>query len=152
MIAFRLQPSERRARPALEYRVEDHAFGVDEPNCESLTSVTVNEVELHLAGDGRICCVSGYCPREGWLRTRFSPPASEWADLLVDPPHPIPVGAAMTVNAIDDRWPAHHNLFGWVCIGDPSVRGDRAAEFAPGCIAVLDGVSLRSLWLHPVMR
>jgi len=38
---------------------------------------------------------------------------------------------------------------GWVCIGTPGTHNKNMVEFAPGCVATMNGQELIALWLHP---
>jgi len=113
----------------------------------------VNTVQLWFDDDGRILFVDGYCPQQGWLQTPHHVPTYINAGLLVVNPEPKSVqsGTAVRLNDLSNQWQVHVNTKGWVCIGDPADHGDEAIEFAPNCVAVLNGDSLVALWLRPVM-
>jgi hypothetical protein len=131
----------------VDYFAEDHAFDV-RPRPASDASVCVNDLELWIDAD-HVLYLTGYCPRQGWRPRPLHPPRAVRAGLQILDVELKP-GIPLPINSREDRWPVHVNgAVGWVCIGDPDVKGE-AVEFAEGCVAVLDGERLVALWLHPL--
>lgn len=133
----------------LVYRRTEYSFDVI-PFPELLdTSISINELELHLDHQNRVVCVTGYCPFPSWRRTTFSPPDSNPGGLVVDTPQKISPGTSIGLNDSSTRWPVFFDSNGWVCLGNPGNRGQKGIEFGRGMVAVLEGEELKALWLHP---
>jgi hypothetical protein len=132
----------------LVYRREDFAFAFEGAAPALDVWVLVNDVELAFESEsGRIVTASGYCPYHGWRTTALRVPASVRKAVVVAAERLPPPGAALCLS--DQRWPVFVDpAKGWVCIGEPMLSGC-GAEFAPGCVAMLQGRSLGALWLHP---
>lgn len=134
----------------LVYRPDDYAFSAEPRPHNRSSSVLVNDLELIVDGPGgQVVLVEGYCPYQSWAVARLAPPASERAGLRVAGVEFLP-GVA---NELDDPrtrdWPVSVDPeSGWLCIGDRTAR-HQGVEFAPGCVAVLDGETLVALWLRP---
>jgi hypothetical protein len=68
-------------------------------------------------------------------------------DGSIDKP-PIP-GISYQINETE-RWPFFINKKkGWVCIGSPNIKNKQLIEFAPNCIATMEGQEIIAVWLHP---
>jgi hypothetical protein len=151
MISFGLSPDVCSSDLQLVYRRREYSFdiaGPHPPECKA--SISVNEVQMEYGDDMHVRCVTGYCPYQGWKETDWSPPCYCKAGLVVVNPQEIIPGVAVAVNPTT-RWAVHVNREGWVCLGEPSERGQKAIEFAPTCVAVLNGGKLVGLWLCPLM-
>ncbi len=62
---------------------------------------------------------------------------------------PIVPGISYRLNE-NSRWPIYVNKKkGWVCLGAPKIQGKELIEFAPDCVATMDGQELIAVWLHP---
>lgn len=152
MISFATVPDTHNRGCHLVYRRSEYAFDTEGPRPpECKASISINEVQLEYGDDKRVRCVTGYCPYQGWKSTSWSPPDYSIAALIVLSPQKITAGAATGLNDLNSRWPVYINAEGWVCLGEPSERGEQAVEFAPGSVAVLRGDTLVALWLRPAM-
>jgi hypothetical protein len=153
MISFGVDNIPTRRNVQLVYRRDEFAFDTDgprPPECKAF--ITINEVQLEYGDDKLVLCVTGYCPYQGWLETKLSPPNYSSAGLRIIRPETVIPGVGIGINDLNSRWPVHANREGWVCLGDPSERGERAIEFAPSSVAVLRGDALVALWLRPLMQ
>lgn len=152
MISLGTIPGTYNQGVQLVYQRGEYAFDTEGPRPpKSRASISVNEVQLEYGDDKIVRCVAGYCPYQTWKYTSFSPPDYFSAALVVLSPQVLAAGAAVGINDQNSRWPVYINSEGWVCLGEPSERGEQAVEFAPGSVAVLRGDTLVALWLLPAM-
>jgi hypothetical protein len=146
--------SQQVSNSALVYRAKEYAFNAEPRPTDADTSLSINDVELMVDGrDKRVVFVTGFCPYQSWRPARLTVPRVRRAALRVEADRELQPGVSTRLNAREDRWPVLVDArTGWVCLEKP---GDRvggeldAVEFAPGCVAVLDGGDLVALWLHP---
>jgi len=101
--------------------------------------------------DGRVLCVTGYCPHTSWLPAGLGPPDSAHAELYAVTDETLKAGVGLSVNDYPESiWTVRIDLTKeWLCIGDPDYAGG-GIEFMPGCIAVLRNGALLALWLKPM--
>lgn len=148
---FEVQPGVETLEITVIYRPQEYSFGVERqhgPLPTAFTSVQVNELQLEVDEQGRVLYVDGYCPNMGWSETEAAPPSARRAALFVKDVNFL---AGVSVVVSTSRWPVSVNSnLGWVCIGEQfSSAASSAVEFATGCVAVMDGNSLKSVWLKP---
>jgi hypothetical protein len=144
--------SQQVSNSALVYRAKEYAFNAEPRPTDADTSV--NDVELMVDGrDNRVVFVTGFCPYQSWRPAHLRVPRVRRAALRVEADRELQPGVSTRLNAREDRWPVLVDArTGWVCLEKPSERvvGELdAVEFAPGCVAILDGGELVALWLHP---
>jgi hypothetical protein len=133
----------------LVYRSEDYSFDVEPLNERGISSIMINELQLEIDDDARIIYVWGYCPLIKYDEIDAFPQMYHSGSLiaLLDSP-PVP-GISYRLNE-DKRWSVYINKKkGWVCIGDPKMDDKQLIEFAPDCIATMDGLEIIAVWLHP---
>ncbi len=138
----------------LVYRPRDLAFDAEPRRFDADTSLSVNDLELMVDGrDNRVVFLTGYCPHQAWKPATLSVPRFRRVGLVVESERDMQPGVSTRLNTRDARWPVFVDATsGWVCLERPGSRGaaeTAAVEFAPGCVAVLDGGQLVALWLHP---
>lgn len=148
---FEFNPNEEILNVLVIYRPQEGSFDVETPHASlpsAFTSVQVNELQLQLDEQGRVLYADGYCPHFGWCETQATPPSTHRAALFVKD---VDFVAGVSVALSTSRWPVSVNRkMGWVCIGEQRPSASCSAiEFATGCIALVDGGSLKSIWLKP---
>lgn len=146
---FNIQAPQEDQNFSLIYRAEDYSFDI-EPLCGTGdTSIMINELQLEIDYEGKVMYVWGLCPLMHYKDTNILPQKYQKHTLvaMLDKP-PIP-GISYRLNE-DGRWPIFINKKkGWVCLGNPEINDRQLVEFAPDCIATMDGQELIGLWLHP---
>jgi hypothetical protein len=136
------------AAGTLVYREQDYAFDFEGAPSTTDASVLVNDVQLGFDRDtGQVCVAWGFCPYQGWRASTLSVPTFAKTALVIRAERLPPPGAALRLT--EQPWAVYVDAAnGWVCIGEPALLGV-GAEFAPGCVAILDDRALVALWLHP---
>lgn len=145
------RPDHKALDISVTYNPQEYSFAVkmrQGPLPSTFTSLQVNELQLQADEHGRVLYTDGYCPHVSWSETRANPPRAYRGALFIRDVELVP-GASIAVS--DLRWPVSVNReTGWVCVGDQvASRSCDAVEFAAHTIAVLDGGSLKSIWLEP---
>ncbi len=154
MVKLVIDRSKALSNTVLVYRPEDRAFGA-EPRPNYVDSwVTLNDLELMVDGrDNRVVFVAGYCSHRSWRPARLDVPHFQRGALLVEFDPELTPSVSTSLNAHQPPWPALVDArAGWVCLEKPGARPAselEAAEFAPGCVAVLEDGHLSALWLRP---
>jgi hypothetical protein len=93
--------------------------------------------------------VWGLCPLIEYEETDEAPHEYKANSLVALLDKPPVLGISYRLNE-NGRWPIYINKKkGWVCIGNPKIRGKQLIEFAPSCVASMDGQELIAVWLHP---
>lgn len=135
----------------LRYRAADYAFATEPRPITSGASLTINEIELMLDDLARVVAVEGYCPHPGWRKSVLHAPVSRPGILHVISETAVTPGVAVGIQSTAYRWAVLVDpASGWVRLGYDAPENDRdGVEFAPGAVAVLNGNSLRALWLRP---
>ncbi len=155
MIQFVVESSSKITDGSLVYLPTDYAFSAKPRPQSTDSSACVNTLQLMVErGTSRVVFVEGYCPHPGWTIRRLAPPGSKRAGLRIVGVE-FERGVAVPLNSYPENlWPTWVDpSTGWVCLerpGEQASVGCTAVEFAPGCVAVLDGGTLASLWLHPL--
>ena len=146
---FLIQEPQTDQKFSLVYREEDYSFDIEPHDGSGFTSILINDLRLEIDERGRIMYVWGLCPLINYEETNAAPQNYKVNSLIVllDKP-PIP-GVSYRLNE-DDRWLIYINKKkGWICIGNPKTEVTQMIEFAPNCVATLDGQELIAVWLHP---
>jgi hypothetical protein len=147
---FEVNPRLEPIEVSVVYKSDEYSFSVETNFAlpPAFTSVQVNEVQLELDREGRVLYADGYCPHTGWSEMQSNPPGARRGGLFV---RDILFAAGVSIRISKERWPVGMNQqTGWVCIGEQLQLGASCAvEFAADSIAVLEGGSLKALWLKP---
>lgn len=99
--------------------------------------------------EGKIIYVWGLCPLVKYIETEKAPQKYKSHTLSVLLNKPLIPGVSYRLNQ-ERRWPIYINKKkGWVCLGDPNTENKNLVEFAPDCVATLEGENLTAIWLHP---
>jgi len=133
---------------SLVYRAEDYSFDVEPLNGTGDTSIMINDLQLEIDHDGKIMYVWGLCPLIKYVEINEFPIKYKIGSLiaLLDKP-PVP-GISYRLN--EERWMVYVNKKKrWICLGNPEITDKQLVEFAPGCIAAMNGQELVAIWLHP---
>ena len=146
---FYIQESPNNRKNILVYREEEHSFD-GKPRCEDgVASVSINCLQLKIDETGKILYVCGYCPLMLHEKTREAPKKYEPKGLCVSFGQKIERGISRAVTKAMG-WPVYRNeKKGWVCLGDPKIKGKLLIEFAPDCVAALKEEELHAVWLRP---
>jgi hypothetical protein len=146
---FLVQERQKNQNFSLVYRKEDYSFDTEPLDGSGFTSIMINDLQLEIDDEGRIIYVWGLCPLINHEETNEMPESYQSNSLvavLASPPIP---GISYRLNE-RDRWKIYINKKrGWVCIGNPKTKNRQLIEFAPNCIATMDGQELIAIWLHP---
>lgn len=146
---FLIEKSQKKQNFSLIYRNNDHSFDIEPHTGSGFTSIMINDLQLEIDEDGKICCVWGFCPLIIYEETNEIPQNYQSNDLVVILEKTPTAGVSQRLNE-DRRWPIYINKKkGWVCIGDPEAKSKQMVEFAPGCVAAMIGQNLFAIWLHP---
>lgn len=133
----------------LVYRDEEYSFDVEPSQQGEGRSVLINDLHLELADDDTVLYVWGVCPLMACQEVTEFPRNYRRRFLRILAGVSLSPGISYRVNA-GEAWPVHCNrALGWICIGSSILEERTQIEFAPGCIAILDGGGLVALWLHP---
>jgi hypothetical protein len=146
---FRIQEPQEDQNFSLLYRAEDYSFDREPHDGTGFTSIMINNLQLEIDDEGKIIYVWGLCPLINYIETDEDPQGYKPYSLvaLLDKP-PIP-GISYRLNE-ESRWPIYINKKkGWVCLGNPKTKDRQLIEFAPNCVATMDGQELIAVWLHP---
>lgn len=146
---FLIQEPQEDQNFSLIYRNEDYSFDREPHDGTGFTSIMINDLQLEIDEEGKIIYVWGLCPLILHEETNEVPSeykACSLVALLNRPPVP---GISYRLNE-DKRWPIYINKKkGWVCLGNPETKNKQLIEFAPNCVATMDGQELIAVWLHP---
>ena len=131
------------------YRHEEYSFDVEESiEGHDFTSIMVNDLQLEINDEGKIIYVWRLCPLIEFAKTDEFPREYKSCNLvaILDKP-PIP-GISYRINETE-RWPIYINKKkGWVCIESPNTKNKQLIEFAPNCVATMEGQEIVAVWLH----
>ncbi len=134
---------------SLVYRAEDYSFDVEPLDGSGDTSIMINDLQFEIDHEGKIMYVWGLCPLIEYNETDEAPKNYEFNSLVVLLDKPLMPGISYRLNE-KERWPIYINKEkGWVCLGNPEVKSKQLIEFAPNCVATMDGQELIAVWLHP---
>lgn len=146
---FLIQEPQSDQHFSLVYRPEDYSFDIEPLDGSGGTSIMINDLQLEIDHEGKILYVWGLCPLIKYQETDEVPhkyKAQSLVAVLNKPPVP---GISYRLNE-DKRWPIYINKKkGWVCLGNPKTKDKKLIEFAPNCVATMDGQELTAVWLHP---
>lgn len=157
-LRFEILTSPLSVRGCLRYVREDYAFNfrMDVGEQErfgkgSTTSFVVNTLQLEVAVDSSLCLyVWGYCPMGRWEQSLLSPPIGQTGSLRASHGKPLEHGVAVGLEQMMPATAWFDPDSGWFCIGNKeSAAGVESVEFATGCLAVIVGGRLSSLWIKP---
>lgn len=146
---FLIEKNQKKQNFSLVYRKDEHSFDI-EPHTESgFTSVMINDLQLEIDAEGRVSYVWGVCPLLTCEKTNEIPQNYQTNRLIAIPERALIPGVSQRLNE-DGRWTVYINREkGWVCIGDPDTKNKQMIEFAPDCVAAMNGQELTAVWLHP---
>ncbi len=146
---FFIQESQEDQNFFLVYRSEDYSFDIEPLDGSGDTSIMINELQLEIDHEGKIMYAWGYCPLAKHEETNEFPHGYKRHSLVASLDKPLVPGISFRLNE-DRRWPIYINKKkGWVCLGNPNTKDKQLIEFAPNCIATMDGKELIAVWLHP---
>jgi Immunity protein 26 len=113
------------------------------------TAILINDIEFEVNTEGRITVLCGYCPLTSAGKTKNFPKKYKRSALYVS--FEGDDGSADSrILTKKGQWPVHINeKKGWVCLGNPELKGLQLIEFGPDCIASLKGEDLVAIWLQP---
>ena len=146
---FLIQEPQEEQNFSLVYRPEDYSFDREPHDGTGFTSIMINDLQLEIDDEGKVMYVWGLCPLIQYEKTDAFPLKYKACSLIaiLDKP-PVP-GISYRLNE-DRRWSIYINKKrGWVCLGDPETKDKQLVEFAPHCIATMNGQELIAVWLHP---
>ncbi len=146
---FLIQEPQEDQNFLLVYRDEDYSFDREPHDETGFTSIIINDLQLEIDNEGKILYVWGLCPLIKYTETEEAPRKYKAHSLvaLLDKP-PVP-GISYRLNQ-NQRWMVYINRKkGWICVGNPETKDKQLIEFAPNCIATMDGQELIAVWLHP---
>lgn len=132
----------------MTYDANEFGFGIAPKVMEIDFGLTLNTLELTVAGDDRkVIEVLGFCGYKEWIISKFNIPKYMEGSLKVIDNLESGVGSYCIRK---ETSPIFVNVqTGWLCIGDPQKEGF-AVEFINNCVAVLDNDNeFLSLWLKP---
>jgi len=146
---FIIQEPQEDQNFSLVYRPEDYSFDIDPLDGTGDTSIMINDLQLEIDHEGKIMYVWGLCPLTKCKEIDefpFKYKAGSLVALLDKPPI---LGISYRLNE-DSLWPIYiNNKKGWVCLGNPTTKNKELIEFAPNCVATMEGQELIGVWLHP---
>ncbi|MDR3624159.1 MAG: hypothetical protein P4L16_03345 [Chlamydiales bacterium] len=146
---FLIQKPQKDQNFSLIYRPEDYSFDVEPLNGTGDTSIMINDLQLEIDHEGKIMYVWGLCPLIKYEKTDEFPFKYKTGSLVALLDKPPVLGISYRLNE-DQRWPIYINRKkGWVCLGNPKTKDKQLIEFAPNCVATMDGQELIAVWLHP---
>ena len=146
---FLIQDPQKDQNFSLVYRPEDYSFDVEPFDGTGDTSIMINDLQMEIDHEGKIMYVWGLCPLIKYEETGEFPCKYKSASLVAVLDKPLIPGISFRLNK-DRRWPIYINRKkGWVCIGDPKIKDKQLIEFAPNCVAAMDGQEFIAVWLHP---
>ena len=146
---FLIQEPQEDQNFTLVYRDEDYSFDREPHDGIGFASIMINDLQLEINDEGKVMYVWGLCPLTQYKETQEVPQKYKPHSLvaLLDK-SPTP-GISYRLNE-DCRWPIYINKGKkWICLGNPGTKDKRLIEFAPNCIATMDGQELIAVWLYP---
>lgn len=139
-----------KTKQDFELFYDDYFFYIEPYAHMGDSHLMINDLELELDDDGTIMSVSGLCPLLEYEKIDEAPEKYEKYALVALLNITLTPGVGYRLNDFTNWWPIYINKKkGWVCVGNPDMKNKHLVEFAPGCIATLDGEELIALWLHP---
>jgi len=146
---FLIQEPQEGQNFSLVYRPDDYSFDVDPLDGSGDSSIMINDLQLEIDHEGKIMYVWGLCPLIYYEETDEAPRGYKTHSLVALLDKPPVLGISYRLNE-EGRWPIYTNKKkGWVCLGNPKTKDKQLIEFAPNCIAAMDGQELVAVWLHP---
>jgi hypothetical protein len=146
---FLIQEPQKDQNFSLVYRPEDYSFDVEPLDGTGDTSIMINDLQLEIDHEGKIMYMWGLCPLIKHEETSEFPIKYKSGSLVAVLDKPPVLGVSYRLNE-DQRWPIYINKKkGWVCLGDPEIKNKQLIEFAPNCVATMEGQELIAVWLHP---
>lgn len=136
------------------YSFSDSSFGCEPfcSDCSIMIDKSYTALEMSLL-DNTICGISGYNPKEKWIKEKLSYPKTKaiCGQLRLAKIDSVPSGSAFTYNR---EWSTFFDPESKVvCIGDTQLNPEMIlVEFCNNMIAALLGDKLVSLWLLPTFR
>lgn len=149
LMKFLIQEPQEDQNFSLVYRTEDYSFDVEPLDGSGDTSIMINDLQLEIDHEGKIMYVWGLCPLIEYKETDEAPKRYKTHSLVALLDKPPSLGISYRLNE-DCRWPIYINKKKeWVCLGNSKIKDEQLIEFAPNCIATMDGQELIAIWLHP---
>lgn len=152
--SFRAVFEKEKSNAVPFYASADSSFGC-EPfcgDCSIMIDKSHTALEMSLI-DNTICGISGYNPKEKWIREELSYPKTKAisGQLRLTDINSVPIGSAFTYNR---EWSTFFDPESKVvCIGDIQLKPEMIlVEFCNNMIAALMEDKLVSLWLLPIFR
>lgn len=134
---------------SLVYRSEDYSFDVEPLDGTGDTSILINDLQLEIDHEGKIMYVWGLCPLIKYETTHEFPIKYKTGSLVAVLDKPPVLGVSYRLNE-GRRWLIYINKEkGWICLGNPAIKDKQLIEFAPNCVATMEGHELIAVWLHP---
>ncbi|MEA5616699.1 hypothetical protein VB711_02430 [Cronbergia sp. UHCC 0137] len=133
----------------LLYVLEDYAFNFLPPSKSGITSVVIDTLQIVIDEYGRVVEVFGYCPYFDWKCDDIAPPNYLQGCLFVELDNIIP-GVSERLAEYGEWRVSFNSTTGWVCVGETNYSPAAiAVEFVSSILAVVEGDSLKAIWLHP---
>lgn len=133
----------------LIYIEEDFSFDIEPHEGTGFTSIMVNDLQLEIDDVGKIIYVWGLCPLIMHEKTKEFPKNYTSNSLVALLDNNFTPGVSYRLNE-SERWPIYINKKeGWICIGNPQIKGKQMIEFALNCVAVLENQKITAIWLKP---
>jgi len=146
---FLIQEPQEDQNFSLVYRSDDYSFDIEPLDGTGDTSIMINDLQLEIDHEGKIIYVWGLCPLIEYKETNEFPHGYKPGSLVALLDKPPVLGISYRLNE-DSRWPIYINKKkGWVCLGNSETKDKQLIEFAPNCVATIDGQELIAVWLHP---
>lgn len=136
------------------YALKDSSFGCEpiSGDCSIMIDYGYTSLDMSLI-DNTICGISGYNPKENWIRKKLIFPKSKalGGQLKLINKESIPIGSALTYNRVwSTFFDPESNV---ICIGNTNLYPYMTlVEFCTNMIATLKDDKLVSIWLLPVFR
>lgn len=146
---FLVQEPQKNQNFSLVYRPDDYSFDIEPLEGTGDASIMINDLQLEIDHRGQVMYVWGLCPLLHYKKTKEFPLSYKSGSLLALLDTPPILGISYRLNE-GQRWLFYiNNEMGWVCLGTPETKNKQLIEFAPNCIATMDGQELIAVWLHP---
>lgn len=119
---------------------------------ETVYSLLVNDLEIHVDAQDCVVYVDGYCPRETWADAVISPPDTQEGEIRVLKSIDLARGESARLTTTPTEWPAAFDRRrGWLCVGSPShPPSGEAIRINEGTILVLKDEAIAAIWLKVV--
>ena len=137
------------------YIIKEWSFYYDVKSCYvptvQLSCFAIDTIQLHVNVDTYICVyISGYHPYSLWELASLQVPNYSTGILKVHTDTELLMGVGYGLEDMVPPTTWFDVTNGWWCIGvKEHLPGSQAVEFATGCVAVVMGQRLLSLWIRP---